>query len=108
MARPRLSESSQKPPRAVSESAMSRMAARPMRPARRRSRIASFMTKLSISLRLSYSTWLSHVDRGPSRSRLPGAPRSSFVLYQAPAFELQGAALELGDEAGLVGREQHR
>src|SRR6266850_5615255 len=107
MARPRLSESSQNPPRAVSESAISRMAARPMRPARRRSRIASFITKLSISLRLSYSTWLSHVDRGPSRSRLPGAPGSSFVLYEPAAFEFQGAALELGHEAGLVRREHH-
>src|SRR6185503_19597095 len=108
MARPRLSESNQKPPSAVSESAMSRIAARPMRPARRRSRIASFMTKLNTVPRLPSSTWLSHVDRGPSRSRQPGSPGSSLVLYQAAAFELERAALELGHQPGLVRREEHR
>ncbi len=48
MARPRLSERSQKPPSAVSESAMSRIALIPTRPARRRSRIASLKMKLSM------------------------------------------------------------
>src|SRR5258705_12828805 len=121
MARPRLSESSQKPPSAVSESAMSRIAARPMRPARRRSRIASFMTKLNTSPRLPYSTWLSDawraaaegevsesaIDRGPSRSRQPGSPGSSFVLYETAAFDLERASRELGHQAGLVRREEH-
>ncbi len=49
MARPRLSERSQKPPSAVSESAMSRIALIPTRPARRRSRIASLKMKLSMA-----------------------------------------------------------
>src|SRR5215510_10830912 len=83
MARPRLSESSQKPPRAVSDSAIRRMALTPTRPARRRSRIASLKMKLSMRA------------------------GSSLVFDQAAAFEAEGAALELGHETGLMRGKDH-
>src|SRR6202022_1968463 len=35
-------------------------------------------------------------------------PSSSLVLYETAAFEAEGAALEEGDEARLVGGEEHR
>src|SRR5262245_61130368 len=81
MARPRLSESSQKPPSAVSDSAMRRIALTPTRPARRRSRIAS--------LKMNPSTG------------------SALVLHEPPVLETQRAALEQRDQAGLMGGEEH-
>src|SRR5712692_543886 len=78
MARPRLSEKTQKPPNAESDSAISSTALTPTRPAPRRSRRASPTRK---------------------ESTLP------FVLDEVAAFQLERAALELGDEARLVCRE---
>src|SRR5712691_3377816 len=80
-ARPRLSERSQKPPRAVRERVMSRMALTPTRPARRKSTSASLTMKLSTGL--------------------------AFVLQQDAAAQLERTALELGGEAGLMGGQEH-
>src|SRR5260370_38245021 len=91
MGRGRLSERSQNPPSAVGESAMSRIALIPTRPARRRSRMASLKMKLSMgSCRV-----------GLCRDFSP------FVLYEAATLESQRAALQQGDETGLVGGEEH-
>src|SRR5581483_9258769 len=81
MARPRFTESSQNPPSAVSESAISRIALTPRRPARRRSRIASLKMKLTT--------------------------RSALVLHEPALLQAQRAALEERDQPGLVGGEEH-
>src|SRR3990172_4816591 len=79
-ARSRFDETSQNPPSAASESAISTIALTATRPARRRSRSASPIRK-------------------------PSMARSALVLHDAPALERDRAPPEGRGEPGLVGGE---
>src|SRR4029453_6011695 len=81
-ARSRLDDTSQNPPSAASESVISTIALTATRPALRRSRSASPI-------------------RNPT-------PPSALVLHNVAGVERQGAALERGGQARLVGGQHDR